>query len=263
MRRAMRTALALGWSALVLAPTAVAQVVTGSAATTAEAPYVGGRGLITNELATGLFLNPTSGTLGRHEFTLQYCALISRVGHDTAIGHRAIAGFGLTEWLEVGAGGRLDDAAGPGSQPAAAGPMVRLRLLKDGGGLPELAVGGIVLVGDRAAESQTLYAAASKGVRISPTGPLRGVRGHVGFRQRFVREGRNGSFGYLGAEAELPRHVFLVAEVYNKSGGAEKTPWAVGIQVRHPDGVGFTLAAVQTGEAKPVALYVGVGVNFQ
>jgi hypothetical protein len=262
-QRLIGVALALASSALVAPPLAFAQTGPGSLGLAAETTYVGGRGLITDEMATGLFLNPTSGTLGRHQFTLQYCALISKDGHETAVGHRAVAAFGLTEWFELGVGGLLDDRPGPDTQPTAAGPLARLRLLKDEGGLPELSVGGIFVFGDRAVQKQSVYVAASKGLAISQTGPLWSVRGHLGFRQRFVEEGKNGSFGYVGAEAELPRHVFLVTELYNKSGGAQKTPWAVGIQVRRPDGFGFTLAAVQRGETKALSIYVGVGISFQ
>jgi hypothetical protein len=261
--RVIGIAFALAVSALVAPPIAFAQAAPGPTVLAAETPYVGGRGLITDELATGLFLNPTSGTLGRHQFTLQYCALIVKEDHDTAVGHRAMAAFGVTEWFEIGVGGRLDDQPGPDSQPTAAGPLARLRLLKDEGGLPELSVGGIFVFGDHAVQRQTLYVAASKGLPIGSTGPLRSVRGHIGFRQRFVEEGKDGSFGYIGGEAELPRHVFLVTELYNKSGGARKIPWAVGIQVRRPDGFGFTLAAVQTGEVKVLSVYVGVGISFQ
>jgi hypothetical protein len=55
----------------------------------------------------------------------------------------------------------------------------------------------------------------------------------------------------------------VVAEFSNESAGADRIPWAAGIQVRHPDGFGFTLAAVQTGFLANPGVYVGVGINFQ
>lgn len=227
------------------------------------APYVGGRGLITDELATGMFLNPTSGTLGRYEATLQYCTLIFHVGHDTGVGHGAMAAFGVTEWIEVGAAGLLVDLPGKDDQPTVGGPMARVRLVKDEGWQPEVSVGGVFLFGDEALEKRTVYIAASKGIKISDSGLVRSARVHAGFRQAWVEVGKDGSFGFVGGEIELPKHVFAVAEMSNKSGGADRIPWAAGIQVRHPAGYGFTLAAVQTGTLKNAAVYVGVGISFQ
>lgn len=231
----------------------------------AEGPaaYVGGRGLITDELATGMFLNPTSGTLGRYETTLQYCALIFHAGQDTGVGHGVIAAFGVTDWLEIGAGGLLVDLPGKGDQPTVAGPTARVRLLKDEGWQPEVSIGGIFLFGDEPLEKKTLYVAASKGFKIGDSGLVRSARLHAGFRQAWVEAGKDGSFGFVGGEVELPKHVFVVAEVSNKSGGADRIPWAAGIQVRHPAGYGFTLAAVQTGTLQNLAVYVGVGISFQ
>jgi hypothetical protein len=237
-----------------------------------EPLYVSARGLITDELAPGMFLNPTSGTLRRFQFDLEYCALIFHVPvtdsggltqDQTAVGHGLIAGFGVTDWFEVGAAGLLVDFPGDDDNPTVGGPMARVRLLRDEDLLPELAVGGVALFGDDPLEKYTAYVAASKAFWRSDTGFLRVARAHVGFRQAWIPDGRDGSFGYIGAEVGLPRHVFLVAEVSNKSGGVDKVPWAAGVQVRHPDGFGFTLAAVQTGNLDELAVYVGVGINFQ
>jgi len=227
-----------------------------------EAPYVGGRGLITEELATGMFINPTSGTLPQYQGTVQYCALIFKVADNTVVGHGAIATFGVTDWLEVGGGGLLADLPGPADDPVVGGPQVRLRLLKDERWLPEMSVGGVFLFGDKELEKNTVYIAASKGVKVSDTGFVRSARGHIGFRQAWVEVGEDGSFGFVGGEIELSNHLFTVAEVSNKAGGATKVPWAAGIQVRHPGGFGFTLAAVQTPLSDKVAVYVGVGINF-
>ena len=228
-----------------------------------SALYVGGRGLITDELVSGMFLNPTSGTLGRYEATLQYCTLIFHVGHDTAVGHGVMAAFGVTDWIEVGASGLLVDLPGKDDQPTVGGPTARVRLLKDEGWQPEVSVGGVFLFGDEALEKRTVYVAASKGIKVSDSGPIRSARVHAGFRQAWVEVGKDGSFAFVGGEIELPKYVFAVAEVSNKSGGADRIPWAAGIQVRHPAGYGFTLAGVQTGTLKSLGVYVGVGISFQ
>ncbi len=239
---------------------------TPGAPAAADPGYVGGLGLITRELATGLFLNPTSGTLAEHAFTLQYCAVIFHVGHDTGVDHRTVVGFGITDWLEVGAGGILSDPAGGGGNPKVGGPLVRVRLLKEERWQPEVSVGGVFLFGDDGVfggNKYTFYAAASKGLKISDTGFIRSVRGHVGVRNSIIENAPDGHFGFIGGEIELPKHVFLVAEVANRSEGFTKTPWAVGIQVRHPDGFGFSLALAQWENFTNPAVYVGVGINFQ
>lgn len=270
MRYALALWLVFGFVAVATAqdaaaptpPGLIAQAVGGQIGVTREAPYVGGRGLITDELATGMFLNPTSGTLRQFEFTLQYCALIFHAGDQTAVGHGAIAGFGITDWLEVGAQGLLVDLPGNDDNPTVGGPQLRVRVLKDEAWHPEVSVGGIFLFGDEVLEKNTAYVALSKGLRISDTGPIRGVRGHAGFRQAWIEVGEDQSIGFFGAELELPKHIFIVAEVSTKDGGLTKTPWAAGIQVRHPDGFGLTLAIVQTGTLTELGVYVGVGINF-
>jgi hypothetical protein len=243
------------------------------AAGTAGPPDVGpahpgpARGLITEQLAPGMFINPTSGTLRRLQLDLQYCALIYRdpnvADEQTAVAHGVIAGFGVTDRLEVGAAGLHADLAGEQDDPTVGGPMARLRVLEEAGRLPQVSVGGVLLFGDDPRERYTAYVAASKVLYRRDAGLLRSARGHVGFRQSWVDVGTDGSFAYVGVEVGLPRHVYVVAETSNKSGGVDKQPWAAGLQVRHPDGFGFTLAAVQHGTVKSPAIYVGVGINFQ
>ena len=270
MRYAIALLLVLGYAVVGAAqeaetpvpPTLVAQAVGGTLGVTKEAAYVGGRGLITDELVTGMFLNPTSGTLRQYEFTLQYCALIFHAGDQTAVGHGALAAFGITDWIEVGAQGLIVDLPGNDDNPNVAGPQFRVRLLKDEDWYPEVSVGGIFLIGDNVLEKNTLYAAASKGFKISDTGPFRGVRGHAGFRQAWIEAGDDQFIFYVGGDLELPKYVHVVAEVSTKDGGLTKIPWALGVQVRHPDGFGLTLALVQTGTLKEMGVYVGVGINF-
>jgi hypothetical protein len=258
MARILAAALTVAL-ALITASTALAQP-------PADAPYVGGRGLITRELATGMFLNPTSGILNHFEATLQYCATIFHdpgPEKDTIVGHRAIVAVGLFDWVEIGAAGHLEDQPGPIDSPVVGGPTIKARLVKDQGPWPEVAVGGVFLFGDKELQRQTVYVAASKGLTLGDRPFFRSIRGHVGFRQTWFEQGDDGTFGYVGGEIELVRHTFLVAEVSNKSAGADHIPWGVGLQVRHPSGFGFTLAAVQTGRLGNLAIYVGVGLNYQ
>lgn len=241
----------------VLAQAAQVGVRAGTAA-----PYVGGRGLITDELLTGMFINPTSGTLRQYQLDAEYCVLIFHNNGDTVVGHGAIVNFGVTDWLEVGVSGLFVDLPGSADNLQVGGPSLKVRVLKDEGWYPEIAVGGLLLFGDEAIEKNTAYVALSKGLPLSDTGFLRSIRGHAGFRQAWVDVGEDGSFGFFGLELELPQHVFLVAEVSNEDGDATKVPWAAGVQIRHPSGFGFTVAFVQTGTLGPLATYVGVGINF-
>jgi hypothetical protein len=114
--------------------------------------HVGGRGLITDELATGMFINPTSGILNHMQFSLQYCALIFHgpgPDKDTIVGHGAIAGFGLFDWVEIGAAGLYVDLPGPADNPVVGGPTIKGQILKDQGPWPEVGIGVILLFGDR------------------------------------------------------------------------------------------------------------------
>jgi hypothetical protein len=92
--------------------------------------YEGGRGLITTEGPSGMFINPTSGTLPAHAATLQYCFLLPTNDFSEVMGHGALLAYGVTDFLEVGVIANYIDFDG-GDDPSAVGPMVRLRLMKD------------------------------------------------------------------------------------------------------------------------------------
>ena len=66
----------------------------------------------------------------------------------------------------------------------------------------------------------------------------------------------------LGLELGLANHVYLVGEITTEPEGASEQPWAAGLQVRHPDGFGFTLSYLQNGSLADESLYIGVGINF-
>lgn len=230
-----------------------------------DAAYTGGRGLITFEGAAGMFINPTSGTLPKGQLTPQYCILVFEQHDTTVVWHQAMVAFGVTDWLEVGAIGVIEDFDSDQSV-AAGGPLLRVRLLQDQAWQPELSVGGILREGDEHLTRRTIFAAASKRFPIDPQGIVRAVRLHAGVRQYWqdpdVNKG-SAALGYFGVELELPRGIFLVGEVSTKNDAIEHIPFAVGVQVRRPDGFGFTLAVMQTGNQDGVGAYVGIGISFQ
>lgn len=234
-----------------------------------DKPYVGGRGLITEQGPTGMFLNPTSGTPAKGQVTAQYCVAILELGNDTVFGQGVLGTIGITDWFEAGVFGLLiDDLDKSPTEEFSIGavqPHVRLRLLKDVGTLPELSVGAMFQEGHRVLERRTIFVAASKGIEFGDQAIVRGVRVHLGFRQFWqdsdVNEA-NGSIGYIGGEIGLPKYLYLVGEVSNKDDVFTKRPFSIGLQLRHPDGFGFSLAMIQPGTADHAGVYVGIGVNF-
>lgn len=231
----------------------------------ANNPYVGGRGLITIEGVTGMFLNPTSGTLPEGAFTAQYCVAILRQNDDEELMHTGLVSYGVTDWLEVGAFGRVNDQDNVDHSIGAGGPLIRARLLKDEGWMPEFSVGALSRNGYENLERHTLFAAASKYVPIDPEGWVRGFRLHVGFRQFWqdsdVNEA-NGSIPYVGGELALPGNLFLVSEVASKDDVSEHNPMSFGVQWRPSPNFGFSAAAVQTGGEDRLSPYLGIGISF-
>src|SRR6187401_1278807 len=60
-----------------------------------EEEYVGGRGLLTMEGPTGMFINPTSGTMPAGAFTAQYCFFHPNwSATDPLMAHGALLSYG-------------------------------------------------------------------------------------------------------------------------------------------------------------------------
>jgi hypothetical protein len=231
-----------------------------------DVSYTGGRGLITLEGISGLFLNPTSGTLGTHHLTLQYCVSIEEASVAKLVKHTAMVAYGITDWIEIGALGRVNDEP-DAPNTAALGPLFRIRVLKALGWWPELSIGGMFQEGNENITRQTIFIAASKGVQIDADGIFRSFRLHSGFRQFWQdvrvseqQPSKSASLGYIGGELEFPQHLYLVAEISNDN-GVPHIPFAVGLQWRHPKGYGLSLAGIQNGTKEE--LFVGIGIPFQ
>jgi hypothetical protein len=231
-----------------------------------DASYSGGRGLITFEGISGMFLNPTSGTLGQGQFTPQYCATILDEGNTTEVAHTVMLAYGITDWLEVGVHGRVSDFNVPDRTIGAAGPLLRVRLLKDESWWPELSVGGLLREGHTDLTRRTLFVAASKGMKITNAGFLHSFRLHGGFRQFWESTARHkgdASIVYVGGELELLRHLYFIGEVSNKDDVFAHTPFSFGVQLRHPSGFAFTFSGLQRGNQESIGPYVGIGFNFR
>ena len=227
--------------------------------------YDGGRGLITLEGVSGMFLNPTSGTLPAGSLTAQYCAAVLDKG-GTEVQHTAMFSYGVTDWFEIGALGRVTDPAN-GPDIGGGGPLARLRLLKDESWLPELSVGGMLREGNERIDKRTVFVAASKRLPFKDNALfLLSLRGHVGFRQIWqnsrVNEA-NGSIVYGGLEVEFPYNVYAVGELSTRDDVFAHYPYSFGLQWRPTQVVGLSLAGIQTGGEDQIGFYAGIGVIHQ
>ena len=231
------------------------------------AAYRGGRGLITLEGPTGMFINPTSGTAEKGAITAQYCAAMLEQNDYTEVQHTAILSYGVTDWLELGLMGRVSILDTTNDTVSAGGPWGRVRVLKDAGWFPEVSLGGILREGSGRLQKRTIFLAASKGYQFPQHWFIKSVRGHAGFRQIWQDGDFNEddvSIGYFGGEIELPMNLFIVGEVSTRDPDAfRETPSAIGVQFRHPSGFGFSLAAIQSGGDDRMGVYVGIGINFK
>ena len=233
-----------------------------------EVPYEAGRGLITLEGPSGMFINPTSATLPKGAYTAQYCLFFPNQDTDV-VGHGLMASYGITDWLEVGAVGNLIDLnAGVSREVAVGGPMVRVRLLKDESWWPQISVGAYAKWGTPALNQIAAFAAAYKRIPISETGPVRSIGFHAGMRETWFDDSviQSDSFnGYFGAEVQLPYRLYLVGELSTKgetrNGRRPKSnPYAWGAQWRL-GGVNLSVAAIDQDGTGRVGVYSGVAFS--
>ncbi len=240
-----------------------------------DADYVGGRGLITAEGPSGMYLNPTSGTLAKGQFTAQFFSSGLEDNFNNTGYYNALLSYGVTDWFEVGAVGYVRDldrnivvlnaSSEPVLQPdghstAAAWPMARILILKDEQWWPEFSIGGYASIGHDSLDKATIFGAAYKRFVIQPKGFLRSIGFHTGVRQLWQDSDASAQrsavdlVGYFGGEIELPNHLYLVSEVGTKEDDARFVPFSVGAQLRLPQGYGLSLAALQPGDQRTVAL---------
>jgi hypothetical protein len=262
------TNVVLALAALSLPATAGTQIV--SAKTTAPiADYEGGRGLLTIEGPSGMFINPTSGTLPQGAFTAQYCLLTPDNRTSPVMAHGAMAAYGVTDWFEVGAiflAFNFDQTVNPRQDDLyGSGPLVRLRLLKDEGWIPQLSVGGYFRFGD--IETYNAFVALYKRFEIKPDGFFQSVGFHAGLRETWKGKGtdaQDAPVGYFGLEFQLPYRFYLVGEVstQDRDSGGNKTPYAFGVQWR-AGGINISAAFTNPGFVRDPSLFFGVGSQFR
>jgi hypothetical protein len=209
------------------------------------AGYEGGRGLLTLEGPSGMFINPTSGTLPAGAFTAQAC-YFNPFMDDSLNATGAQVAYGVTDWLELGLFGNYIFVDGA-DDLSAGGPLARVRLLKDEGLIPQLSVGYYGMFGDDAIESNNGFIAAYKRFPIGDeSGFFKSVGVHLGGRYT-SNDAEDFVVGYGGLEVQLPYRVYLVGEVSTEDNDYHKeVPYSAGIQWR-AGGINISLAALQSG----------------
>ncbi len=232
----------------------------GVIATEAPAPYEAGRGLITLEGPTGMFINPTSATLPQGAFTAQYCFFAPDLNNDN-LAHGWLAAYGLTDALEVGVVANYVDVD---SDPFAIGPYVRARLMKNAGLVPQVSIGYYGRYGDDILQQNGVFAAAYNRFGIGDeSGFFKALGLHYGLRANWYENdyGPDDAFrGYFGAELQMPYRLYLVGEISTEDEDFDqKLPFSYGLQWRAA-GVNISAAMVQPGyiEGGP-GFYFGIG----
>ena len=196
--------------------------------------------------------------------TLQTCvAVFEASGGGTFVGNKSLLTYAFTDWFELGA--IALDIQNDGDSPSI-GPTFRARFVREGEKRPEIAVGYYSnegTIGPIPDYKRVGFLAASKGFFESDEGLFRGARLHVGVKQLWFGDGvGSDTVGYLAGEVALPFWTNLIAEVSTDEKGLPYTPFAFGVQVRHPDGIGITLAGMQPGFSADIGLYIGIGIGF-
>ena len=226
--------------------------------------YEAGRGLITLEGPSGMFINPTSATLPAGYSTVQYCMFLPNQNNDVT-GNGFYGAYGITDFLEVGAIGKYIDTGGP-SNPGGAGPFARLRLMKHDGLIPQLSIGGYAQFGDDPLTNYGMFAAAYWRIPLNEDGFFRSLGVHTGIRENWYETGPGDSFhAYGGLELQLPLRLYAIGEVSTRDDDidTEETPYAFGLQWRLY-GINVSLAGIQNGvQPDGPALYWGIGTGFQ
>jgi hypothetical protein len=224
-----------------------------------EEAYEAGRGLLTTEGPSGLFINPTSATLPKGAFTAQYCFFLPE-NDSSPWGHGYMASYGLTDWAELGVIGLYVDA--PGENPFATGPFARIRLLKDDGWIPQFSIGGYTRFGDDPTETIGLFAAAYKRCPIDENGFFKSIGFHAGVRQNWYDGPDDPFHGYGGIEIQLPYRFYIVGEISSRDDDTEtEVPYAFGIQWR-AGGVNISVAGIQAGNQDEPGFFFGIGSQF-
>lgn len=223
--------------------------------------YEAGRGLITLEGPSGMFINPTSATLPQRGATLQYCFFLPNNETDV-VGHGLMGAYGITDELEVGLFGNLVDFDAISKQRAAFGPLVRYRLTKDEAAIPQTSIGYYGRYGDTVLNKSALFAAAYKRFGIDEDGVFRSLGMHGGVKNLWLDsslENDTTFSAYGGLELQFPLRIYAVGEIQTKDSDVNtEVPYSFGLQWRAAN-IAMSIAAIQNGNVDDPSFYFGIG----
>ena len=225
--------------------------------------YEAGRGLITLEGPSGMFINPTSATLPKGTFTAQYCIFFPDRS-DRVLGHGFLGAYGITDSIEVGILGNYIDPRGVDGD-GNFGPFARLRLTTNDGWMPQIGVGGYTKFGIESLENFSAFAAAYWRIPINEEGFVKSLGVHLGVRENWFDGGNLEAFhAYGGLELQMPLRIYAVAEITTKDNDFDtETPFSYGLQWR-AGGINISVAGIQNGGLpKGPAFYFGIGSGWQ
>jgi hypothetical protein len=224
--------------------------------------YEAGRGLITLEGPSGMFINPTSATLPEDAATAQYCVFFPNNRTDV-VGHGLMAAYGVTDDLEIGGSGNIVHfSGGDPSERAGGGPFARYRLTQQEDWMPQVSVGAYSRLGDRVLNKYGVFLAGYHRVPVSDDGALRSIGFHAGAKQLWFDSNNpvdDTLAGYGGVELQFPLRIYAVGEVQTKDSDLDRhVPYAYGLQWRAA-GIAMSVAGIQNGSTDDVSFYYGIG----
>ncbi len=221
-------------------------------------PYEAGRGLITTEGPSGMFINPTSATLPQNAFTAQWCSFFPN-DNTSVVGHGYLVSYGITDWLEVGGIGNYVDLPG-GNTLTTGGPMARIRLLKDEGLLPQLSIGYYGKYGD--IDQSNAFGAVYKRLPLfGESWIVKSLGIHAGMRSKWLESADADLRGYGGVEIQLPYRLYAVGEITTQDSDPH-VPFAYGLQWR-AGWINISAAMLQPGGLPDPSLYLGIGTGLE
>jgi hypothetical protein len=215
------------------------------------------RGLITLEGPSGMFIDPTSATLPRNTFVLNYCVFVPTIPEGVSlVGHGILLSYGVLDWLEVGFTGDLLDLSvdqhtvttttrqgvtrttiAPATEDTyvVGGPEVRIRLLRDrvDKWWPEVSIGTYFHLGTpdvtplSTDNGYKAFLALSKTVPICEHGFLKTITFQGGFRTQFLTTDlvheKTSERGYGGIEVQLPWNLYAIGEIVTRDDELDNT----------------------------------------
>ena len=237
----------------------------------------GAQGLLSLQGSRGLLVNPTSGTLGQGQATVQYGVVSAdqTAPNSDVTAHMLLGSYGVTDWLELGVTHSSFEVRDLGEIQSVTGPTARVRVLEEDHWRPEVSVGGVYFDGDSTSDvfsRQEVYLAASKRFAFGEPGDglVDAFRLHGGLRQIWRSDApaavidTRGLVGYVGGELHLPYDVSLIAEVNTQEDVlGPRTPWGYGVQWKPGGGViGLSGGQVQSGSFSRPANYIGIAASW-